>query len=384
MTRTLQHLEALVASPSVFTADDYIAITDYCEAILTAAGAKCHRVTSRRAGRAGLFASMGPAGPGGLMLSGHLDVVPVEGQSWSSDPFRLTERDGCAYGRGAVDMKGFVACALAAAERAATHDLTAPLKFAFSYDEEAGCVGIAEMMPELDRAIGAPAICLVGEPTSMRLVTGHKGKVSYRLTCHGAAGHSAQAPQFLNALHLAADGLAILRSEQEKLASTETRDPAYETPYTTIHAGHMQGGAALNVVPHEAVLDFEIRYLAATDPDALRERIEARLAARLAEFRQSFPYADVSLKEINRYPGLEAPVRHDVARRLADFGAALPAGKVDFGTEAGFFFDEGIATYVCGPGSMEQGHKPDEFIALSQLGICDRMLDRSLNYLSRG
>ena len=384
LTRTLEHLEALVAIPSVFTASDYVAITDYCEKILTGAGARCHRVESRRTGRAGLFASMGPGGPGGLMLSGHLDVVPVDGQAWTSDPFTLTRRDGRAYGRGTTDMKGFVACALALAERAAGRSLAAPLKFALSFDEEDGCLGIYEMMPSLAPTIAPPALCLVGEPTGMRLVTGHKGKVSYRLTCHGTAGHSARAPRHLNAMHLAADALALLRAEQDRLASQETRDPAFDVPYTTIHAGILRAGTALNIVPDRAELAFEIRHLATTDPDELRDRFQAQLASHLGRLSESFAPADATLEETNRYPGLDAAADSPMAALLTDFGAQFPAGKVDFGTEAGVFAAHGIPTYVCGPGSMEQGHKADEFIERSQLSLCDAMLDRALDWLATG
>lgn len=382
-TVTTDILDRLVGFESVYTRADYAAITDYACAHLADHGFTVHRLTGARAGRAGLFASLGPAGRGGILLSAHLDVVPVEGQAWSVDPFRMSRRNGRLYGRGTTDMKGFAAAALALAARAADRELRDPLKIALSYDEEAGCVGMAEMIDRLDDTIGTPSICLVGEPTSMRIATGHKGKLSYRVRCRGSAGHSASAPHYANALHIAGDVVALLRQVQADLATAGARDDAYDVPYTTVHVGTLSGGASLNVVPDRAELEFEIRHTAADDPARILASIERDIAELDQGWRARHPTAGIEIEPINAYPGLDTPTDAAVTRFVEGLGGITPPTKVSFGTEAGFFAERWrIPTIVCGPGDMEQGHKPDEFIEEGQLAACDAMLDRILGRLT--
>jgi acetylornithine deacetylase len=383
LATTPEILERLVAFRSEFTADDYSAITDFAADHLAALGFTVHRLAGKTPGRAGLFASLGPAGPGGTLLSAHLDVVPVAGQPWTVDPFRLTRRDGRLYGRGTTDMKGFAAATLALAARAAARPLAAPLKIALSYDEEAGCVGIAEMIGALDETIGVPEFCIVGEPTSMQVATGHKGKTSHRIRFTGTPGHSASAPLYVNALHLAAEAVALLRAVQDRLAASGARDPAFDVPYTTVHVGTLHGGTALNIVPDHAELLFEIRHLAAEDPAVLLAGIAAEIAAIADRWHARHPAAGGVIEPINAYPGLETATDAEVVRMALDLGARAPLTKVSYGTEAGFFAERwGIPTVVCGPGDMMQGHKPDEFVAESELAACDAMLDRLLDRLA--
>ena len=374
--------ERLVAFPSVYTASDYSAITEFAIGHLQQLGFVVHRVAGAAPGRSGLFASLGPSGPGGVLLSAHLDVVPAEGQAWTVDPFRMTRRDGRLYGRGTTDMKGFAAAALAAATRAARRPLKAPLKLALSYDEAAGCVGMAEMIDELVRTIATPAFCIVGEPTSMQVAVGHKGKESHRIRFRGTAGHSASAPLHMNALHLSCDAVGILRRLQDDLASFGARDEAYDVPYTTAHVGTLAGGTSLNIVPDRAELEFEIRYLASDDPKALLDRIRGDVAGKIQEWRAIHPQADAVIEPINAYPGLETAPDAEVTRLALRLGGRGPVTKVSYGTEAGFFHERwAIPTVVCGPGDMAQGHKPDEFIEESQLSACDAMLDNLLDFL---
>ncbi|MEZ5802018.1 MAG: acetylornithine deacetylase [Rhizobiaceae bacterium] len=381
---TVEILERLVGYQSVFTADDYSDITDFAIGHLTELGFSVHRMAGATPGRAGLFASIGPEGPGGVLLSAHLDVVPAEGQAWTVDPFRLSRRDGRLYGRGTTDMKGFAAAALAVAARAAGHPLKAPLKLALSYDEEAGCVGMAEMIDALDRTIGVPAYCIVGEPTSMRVAVGHKGKESHSIGFRGSAGHSASAPLYLNALHLACEAVAALRRLQEDLAANGARDEAYDVPYTTVHVGKLSGGRALNIVPDRAELEFEIRYLAADDPADLLGWIRREIAAIVDRKNAAHPSADAFVEVINTYPGLETAPDAEVTRLVLALGGLGPVTKVSYGTEAGFFHDRwGIPTVVCGPGDMVQGHKPDEYVEEAQLAACDAMLDNVVAFLER-
>ncbi|SFX35295.1 acetylornithine deacetylase [Paracoccus pantotrophus] len=358
-------------------------LLDYVEGLLVPAGARVERFAHADGSRANLWATIGPEGPGGVVLSGHTDVVPVAGQDWSVDPFALTERDGRYYGRGTADMKGFVAAAVHAAIRAARRDLRRPLHLALSYDEEIGCMGVRGMIEALAARPDRPALCIVGEPTGMRIATGHKGKLACRACCHGREGHSALAPNALNALHLGAAFIASLQARQQELVRAGARDPAYDIPFSTIHAGLMQGGTALNIVPNRCEIDFEIRNIVADDPAAILAAIAGDAEAIAAPHRARFPEARIEIETVSGYPGLDAPEDAPAVRLLRRItGQDGPAIKVAFGTEGGLFHQGlGMSTAICGPGFMEQGHKPDEFIAAEQLSGCDRMLSRLLDAL---
>lgn len=369
MSRVLQHLERLVGFASL-TDTPNGEIVDYVVAALEAAGARVHRVFDESGDKSGVFAALGPEGQGGVMLSGHVDVVPVEGQAWHGDPFRLRRADGRVYGRGTADMKGFLACMLTAAETAG--GLAQPLKLAFSWDEEIGCRGIPVMLDRLDETVGAPEICIVGEPTQMQIATGHKGKTALKAICHGEAGHSAEAPDYVNALHLGAEFIAGLRAEQARIAERGARDDGYGTPYTTLHAGVMRGGTALNIVPDRAEILFEIRNLAADDPKEIIARLHD-LAGRIG---------GVEIEETGGYPGLETAEGSGAVAFLTGLLPEAALAKVSFGTEAGYFAQAGVDTVVCGPGAMAQGHKPDEFIEISQLEACEAMLAALLERLA--
>ena len=379
---TLDILARLVAEPTVSRTSNLV-LLDYVEALLRPVGARIERFFHPDGSRANLWATIGPQGPGGVVLSGHTDVVPVEGQDWSSDPFVLVERAGLFHGRGAADMKGFVAAALRAALIAAARPLRTPLHLAFSYDEEIGCIGVRGMIDALSMRKERPALCIVGEPTGMRIATGHKGKLALRACCRGQEVHSALAPNALNALHLGAAFIRALQARQEELLFTGARDPDYDIPYSTVHAGLMRGGTALNIVPNRCEIDFEIRNIAADDPDAIVAGIKADAEAIAAPQRNRFPMACIEIETVSGYPDLDAgpdspAVR--LLRRILDRDE--PAFKVAFGTEGGLFDQVlGISTAVCGPGFMDQGHKPDEFVSADQLARCDAMLARLIGVL---
>src|SRR5688572_16124347 len=262
---SLPLLERLVGFPTV-SRDSNLSLVHFVRDFLSERGVASTMLADETGRKANVFATIGPPLRGGIMLSGHTDVVPVDGQDWSSDPFRLVERGDRLFGRGTADMKGFLACALRAADRAAARPLKRPLHLAFSYDEELGCLGVRPMLDALDRAAVRPALCIVGEPTSMLLAVGHKGKTGLRGTCCGSEAHSAMAPTAVNAIHLAVDLINSLRERQAALAAEGAVDPAYEIPYTTLHVGKIAGGVALNIVPNRCTLDFEIRNLASEDP----------------------------------------------------------------------------------------------------------------------
>lgn len=383
MLSSRQILDRLVAFASV-SADTNLPMLSWVEAHLRGLGFQCQRVADATGQKAGLFARIGPAGDGGVLLSAHSDVVPVTGQAWTRPAFQVTEQNGRLYGRGTTDMKGFLASALWAAGLASRSALKRPYLLSLSYDEEVGCLGIRAMLDQLVPTLGRPDACIVGEPTLMRIATGHKGKAAYRATCRGQAGHSAMAPRFVNALHLAADFIAVLRAEQARLLEMGAQDAGYDVPSSTVHAGRMSGGVALNIVPDCATVDFEIRHLAAEPADTILRRI-SQAAARIVA--ASGPLAAIEIDQVNAYPGLDtrpdAQVVARVAALLTQPGVAPAAlTKVAYGTEAGFFAALGIPTVVCGPGSMDQGHQPDEYIEASELTRCDAMLGRLVQALT--
>lgn len=376
MSRTIEILRELVAFDTV-SAKSNLAIIDWIERHLTALGFRVTRITDPDEPKAGLYAEIGPEGDG-VVLSAHTDVVPVEGQNWTRPPFELTEEDGRLYGRGTTDMKGFLASVLAFAEVVAGADLKARIKLVISYDEEIGCVGMGRMIEALRPLIGTPGVCIVGEPTSLDVAIGHKGKKSYRAICRGEAGHSALAPKFVNAIYVATDLISGLRSLQVKFAGSGVADDDYTVPYSTVHVGKLTGGTALNIVPDVAELLFEIRYLAA---DRI-EDFEADLAALVARVGQDHNGAVIEIDSLTSYPGLDVKPDADCVKFMQRISGKNGVTKVAYGTEAGFFDAIGIPTVVCGPGSMEgQGHKADEYILTSELEACDAMLLRLLEDL---
>ena len=382
---TPEILARLIAEPTVSRTSN-LTLLDYVEDLLRPVGASIERFSHPDGSRANLWATIGPEGPGGVVLSGHTDVVPVEDQDWSVDPFTLVERDGRFYGRGTADMKGFVAAALHAALLASARPLKTPLHLALSYDEEIGCIGVRGLIDALAMRPERPALCIIGEPTGMRIATGHKGKVALKACCHGQEGHSALAPNALNALHLGAAFIHALQARQEELSFTGARDPDYDIPYSTIHAGMMRGGTALNIVPNRCEIDFEIRNIAEDNPQEILAGIAADAEAIAAPYRNRFPMACIEIDEVSGYPGLNATADAPAVRllrRILDHDD--PTLKVAFGTEGGLFNETlGISTAVCGPGFMDQGHKPDEFVSAEQLARCDAMLARLIDVLHAG
>jgi len=377
-------LERLLGVASVSSKSN-LDLMHYVEAVLAQAGIDAVLIPDGAGTKANLFATVGPQDRGGVMLSGHTDVVPVEGQRWSYPPFALTEHDGRFYGRGTCDMKGFVACAIALMLAAARRPLKVPLHLALSYDEELGCLGVPSLIDMLAAAPQRPVMCIVGEPTGMQVATGHKGKIALRATCVGREGHSALAPLALNALHLGADFMTAVRALQARVAATGQRDCDYDVPYTTLHVGKFHGGVQVNIVPSTCVLDFEIRSLAGEDTGALLADLAAAAEAIVAPLRGTFPEAAISIERLWDYPGLGTPADAAVVNFVKGLTGANGTIKVAFGTEGGLFCARlGIPTVICGPGSMAQGHKPDEYVSLEQLGRCEAMLGALLGRLEAG
>jgi len=367
MTQTVQLLSKLIEFNTI-NANSNLLMIAYLREYLETRGFTVHQIDDPVESKAGLFASIGPSDTGGVLLSGHTDVVPTEGQDWTREAFTLSRDGERLFGRGTTDMKGFVASMLTAADLASKADLKRPLKLSLSYDEEIGCVGIKHMIDQLSGTIGLPDFAIVGEPTSMKTAIGHKGKAGIRAVCKGQDGHSALAPKFVNALYVATDFVAALRELQHELAKSGARDDAYSIPYSTIHVGKLNAGVALNMVPAIATVDFEYRHLAADSSSEIMARITDAAQRVAAEYQKSCPTAAIELETINAYPGLDVASDHNVVTSVADLSQSSTTTKVGFGTEAGYFDSLGIPTVVCGPGSMQdQGHQPDEYIEVQQL-----------------
>ncbi len=323
--------------------------------------------------KANLYATLGPKGGGGVILSGHTDVVPVDGQQWSVPPFALTQRDGRYYGRGSADMKGFLACVLAAIPDFTARPLRLPLHLAFSYDEEVGCLGVRSLVSHIQASPDKPALCIIGEPTRMRPVFGHKGKMAMRCQVQGHPCHSAYAPQGVNAIDYASKLIGKLGALGEELR--QRQDSRFDPPFSTLQVGTISGGSALNIVPEHCRFDIEIRHLPDHAPettfDALRRYAESELLPAMHRIDDG---CDIRFQPLSRYPGLLTDPQSDFAQLLADWCGSDSFDTVAFGTEGGLFDEAGVATLVCGPGSMEQGHKADEYVEIEQLDRCMAML----------
>lgn len=337
--------------------------------------------------KANLYATVGPEGGsttfrGGVMLSGHTDVVPIDGQNWTVPAFTLTEKHNRFYGRGSADMKGFVACALSAMAKAKSLPLQSPLHLALSYDEEIGCVGVHSLIDHLAQLASNPCLCIVGEPTEMSVATRHKGKIGAKATFTGRAGHSALAPHGLNAIHLACDFIAHLRELQKDLAAPFLGGDETQVPYSTVHAGIITGGTALNIVPDTCSVAFEVRNAAEDDPQELLDSIIKHSTNAVAKHHARIPEASVAFEIFNTYPGLNTPEDTWAVEFVKSLTGANDCTEVAFGTEAGLFSNVlSIPSVVCGPGSMAQGHKPDEFISIDQMDLCEVMLGKLLTHL---
>jgi len=356
-------------------------VIDYLKDTLSALGAECRLTHDDSGKKANLYATLGPTDRPGVMLSGHTDVVPVEGQAWSRDPFTLTEHDGKLFGRGSADMKSFIALAVALAPEFLERGLETPLHFAFSYDEEVGCIGVRRLISDLANLPIKPRLCIVGEPTGMKVVAGHKGKRNFSCTVHGKECHSALA-EGVNAVEAAAEMIAHIKEMQREIRRDGPFDAAYDPSYTTLHTGTIEGGRALNIVPAHCKFEFEIRALPHHDVEMLTDRITGYARDRLEpEMKAMHPAAGFDFTIMNDTDGFDLPDDHEAVRLVTELTGDNRTGRVSFGTEAGLFNNAGIPTVVCGPGFIEQAHKPDEFISLDQLAQGEAFLRRLMNRL---
>ena len=332
--------------------------------------------------KANLFATLGDSKKPGLILSGHTDVVPVDGQSWDTDPFVAVERDGKLYARGSADMKGFIGIILAQAPKfvAALNAsrLDAPLHYALSYDEEVGCLGVRGLIRDLEENGIRPAGCVVGEPTSMQPIIAHKGTHRFRCAVHGREAHSSYVTHGVNAIEYAARLVVYIRQLADRLAQIERRDYGFTVPYTTLSTGLIQGGIAANVVPKDCVFQFDMRTLPQASPEALYAEIRTYAEALAKEMRAVDPESGIDLKWVSQTVGLAAAESDAIVQWAMKLSRNTTVGKVSYGTEAGLFQKMGVPTVICGPGDIAEAHRPNEFVALDQLAQCEIFMDRIL------
>jgi acetylornithine deacetylase len=342
------------------------------------------RLTYDDAGKkANLFATLGDSKKPGLILSGHTDVVPVDGQNWDTDPFQTVERDGKLFARGSADMKGFIGIILAQAPRfvAALNEgrLDAPLHYSLSYDEEVGCIGVRGLIRDLEENNIRPAGCVVGEPTSMQPIIAHKG--THRLRCRvlGREAHSSYVTHGVNAIEYAARLVVFIRQIADRLAQTEMRDYGFTVPYSTLSTGVIHGGIAANVVPKDCVFQFDMRTLPNTQAEALFQEIRAYAQNLTREMRAVDPDSGIDLEWLSQTVGLAAAETDAIVQWAMQLSGKDQVGKVSYGTEAGLFQKMGVPSVICGPGDIAQAHRPNEFVTLEQLAQCEKFIDRMLD-----
>jgi acetylornithine deacetylase len=380
---TLAILDRLVGFPTV-SAVSNLALVDFVEELLANHGVKARRIPDATGKKASLLATIGPSDQAGIVLSAHTDVVPAEEPSWSSPPFTATMREGPVQGRGACDKKRYIAVVLSHVDvfrRAAT---ATPVHLALSYDEEVGCHGAPDLVKATAALPVRPALCIVGEPTSLRVVSAHKGKVARRIRVKGRTGHSAMPHRAANADFAAARIVAGLEDMARELARLTYDGIAFDPPYSTLHVGSLHGGTALNLVPDQATIEFEIRSVPGADVAGLLRQVDTLVDEQRAPLQRAAPEADITIEDLSAYPGLTPASGRALINIIAEL-AGVPAGTetVSFGTEAGLYSEAKIPTVVCGPGDMARAHKADEWIGLDELAAANRMMVRLAHKLDR-
>lgn len=358
--KTLISFRSVVGSSN----DDIVA---WIKTYLESHGAVVTILPGPEGDRANMFATFGPRDVPGYILSGHMDVVPAGEAGWSSDPFQL-RRDGDAlFGRGTSDMKGFLACALAAVPQIAARPLARPIHLAFSYDEEAGCRGVPHMLAHLPNLCAPPLGAIIGEPSGMRAIRAHKGKAAARVTIHGRSGHSSRPDLGLNAIHAITDVLMAAREAAVNLTNGPF-DTTFEPPYSSLQVGTVRGGQAVNIIPDVCEVEFEARAISGVDPATLL--LPVRKAAEALK-KEGF---GVDWTDMSAYPALSLPETSALATLLGRLTGIEPLAAVSYGTEAGLFQQAGVDAIICGPGDISRAHKANEFILIHELASCQSMI----------
>jgi acetylornithine deacetylase len=378
---SLEMIRRLVAMDTT-SRNSNLGIIEYIGDYLGKLGIESRLVHDETGRKANLYATLGPTDKPGIALSGHTDVVPIDGQAWSSDPWTIAERERRLFGRGTADMKSFLGVLLTSVPEMLRRKPTTPIHLIFSYDEEVGCVGVRRLLDMLRHAPIRPRACIIGEPTEMKVIVGHKGKMSLRCHVRGRECHSSLAPQGVNAVEYAAEVITYLRGMARRVATEGPFDENFDVAHTTVHTGTVHGGTALNIVPKDCHFDFEFRYVPGVKPEALLAEARGFAETKLLPQMQAVdPSAGFSWEPLSSFPGLDTPVDSDIVDFVKSLTGANSVSKVAFGTEAGLFQETGIPTVICGPGNIAQAHKPDEYIEIEQIVLCEAFMGRLMDKL---
>jgi acetylornithine deacetylase len=372
-------IRQLVGFPTV-SRDSNLALLDWVEAYLAAHGIASTLTFNDERTKANLWATL-PAADGnatrdGIVLSGHTDVVPVDGQPWDSEPFEAVVRGDRVFGRGVTDMKSFSATGLAMVPELLRRGLRRPVHFSLSYDEEVGCIGVRRLIADIVAKGITPLGCIVGEPTGMELVLAHKGKRSWRCRVRGHEAHSSLTPHGVNAVQIACEIVAYIGERARAFRERGARDEAYDVPFTTAHVGVIHGGTAVNIVPRDCWFDFEIRHLPLDDPESFAKDVEAFAQRYVAGMHAVSPDTYIAFDALSTLPGMDTHDGSEIATLAHACNGHADVGKVSFGTEASLFQGVGIATVICGPGHIAQAHQPNEWVSIAQLARCEAFMRR--------
>ena len=362
-----------------------LALIEWSRTYLESFGASTTLTFDDARRKANLFATLpardGNATSNGIVLSGHTDVVPVDGQPWETPPFEATLKDGRLYGRGAADMKSFSAIGLTFAPEFVRRGLARPLHFALSYDEEVGCIGVRRLIADIVAKGWKPAGCIVGEPTGMQLVVAHKGKMSWRCRVRGHEAHSSLTPHGVNAVEIACAIVGYISDRARQFRDGAQRDEAYDVPYSTPHVGVIHGGTALNIVPRDCWFDFEIRHLPFDDPTAFFADVEAFAATLLSRMHAIDPDTYIAFDSLSTMPGLDTHGESEIIALGKACNGTHDFGKVSFGSEASLFHNAAIPAVLCGPGHIAQAHQPNEWVSVDQLARCEAFMRRLADHI---
>ena len=378
--KSLELIKKLVSFDTT-SRESNLEIIEFIQGYLDGLGIDSQLIKSETGTKANLYATVGNPDIPGVMLSGHTDVVPVDGQEWDTNPFQAIQNGSRLFGRGTSDMKSFVAITLSQLPKFQKRGLETPIHLAFSYDEEIGCIGVRRLIDRLNDMPVKPTMCIVGEPTNMQVVTGHKGKRSYKVNVRGFEAHSSLAPYGVNAIEYGARMVSFLSEQAGRIAQIGPYDPLYDITHTTVHTGTIHGGTQLNIVPKDCSFEFEFRYIDLQDPQALEDNIRSFAREELEPKMQAINKdTGIFIDLVNDMPGLETDLDSEVVTFVKALAGRNDHAKVAYGTEAGLFQERAeIPTVVCGPGSINQAHKPNEYIEIEQVEACETFLSRLMD-----
>jgi len=377
---SLELIEKLVAFDTT-SRNTNLDLISFVQGYLAHLGITSSRIHNETGSKANLYATIGPENVSGVLLSGHTDVVPVDGQDWHTDPFQIVKKENKIFGRGTSDMKSFIGITLATIPKFIGKTLKVPLHLAFSYDEEVGCLGVRSLIDFVNDLPVKPIMAIIGEPTSMEVVTGHKGKRSYVGQVEGYEAHSSLAPLGVNAVEYAAEFIAFLKTMARNIEKDGPFDPLYDVQHSTLHVGTIRGGTALNIVPKVCTFDFEFRYIGDEDPDQIETQFMTYASEKIEpKMKAVSESSKFNIKRVNDVPGLDISPDHEAVSFVKRLAKRNDYKKVAFGTEAGLYQHRGeIPAVICGPGSIEQAHKPNEFITLDQIHLAENFFLRLMD-----